>query len=429
MSEAGAILFAAARRFLLEWPHQVPMRFPAYFFSSCYFSVSRRRVGALAGALLIGVVLRAAPVPSAPAAQQSQPVAAAATVPESAPSDSATEDELKEQLLGKPLYLRGGYLSDTLNFDEHGRLVSHSLAGSYTLSVIEIEKVRLSKHKLELEGIRYGLHFLGALPYEDPAKAVDRVRITPKKKMVRITIDRERVEKPKKQKEKGKKKHEGQLLWARKDEDLPPPGPLPEASEGDESAQASGKEEGPADAKSVTTTTSPAHALAMLKGALDAIFAQGLDERMKAAMPAFWQLYYQAAAAKTDYRPRDPAVLRQNTVDKKAALLTPFEPKSNPYAQSNGIAGMALYHVVVGADGKPGEIAVARPIGFGLDENAVEAIQAARFRPAIKDGKDVPVMLDLVVEFRIYSKLTDRVGPKPGEAAPGPAMPGPYTLP
>jgi hypothetical protein len=53
--------------------------------------------------------------------------------------------------------------------------------------------VRLGKHKLELEGTRYGLHFLGALPNEDPTTAVDRVRITPNKKIVRITIDREVV--------------------------------------------------------------------------------------------------------------------------------------------------------------------------------------------------------------------------------------------
>ena len=387
----------------------------------------------MAGVLVLGVVVwrAAAQTTSVPAAPESHPVARAAAAPasEPVPSDGETEDALRQQLMGKPLYLRGGYLSETLSFDEHGRLVGHGSAGSYTLCVIEIEKVRLNKHKLELEGVRYGLHFLGALPYEDPGKAVDRVRITPKKKMVHITIDRERVEKPKKQKEKGKKKNEGRLLWERKDEELPVPGQLPEASGADQTASAPDKDEGPADAKSVTTTTSPAHALAMLKDALQEVFAQGLDERMKAAMPAFWQLYYQAAAAKTDYRPRDPGVMRQNTVDKKAALRTQFEPKSNPYAQANGIAGMALYHVVVGGDGKPEEIAVARPIGFGLDENAVEAIRAARFSPAMKDGKDVPVMLDLVVEFRIYSKLTDRVEPKPGEAAPGPAMPGPYTLP
>ena len=50
--------------------------------------------------------------------------------------------------------------------------------------------------------MRYGLHFLGAQANEDPTKAVDRVRITPKKKVVKITIDRELVVIPKKKKHK-----------------------------------------------------------------------------------------------------------------------------------------------------------------------------------------------------------------------------------
>ncbi len=115
-----------------------------------------------------------------------------------------TEDELKLILVGKPLYLRGGYLDNSLTFSERGTLIGHSPEGSYTLSAIQIDRVHLTKHKVELEGARYGLHFLGALPYEDPTKALDRVKITPKKKVVKITIDRELVIIPKKKKESKK---------------------------------------------------------------------------------------------------------------------------------------------------------------------------------------------------------------------------------
>jgi TonB family protein len=152
---------------------------------------------------------------------------------------------------------------------------------------------------------------------------------------------------------------------------------------------------------------------------------------MMAAMPDFWKLYYQAVAAKADYRPADAAILRQNTVDEKAHLLTSFEPDSNEFAQNAGVAGMALYHTVIGADGKPGEIAVARPIGFGLDENAVAAIRKAKFSPAIKNGQPVPVMLDLVVQFRIFSNRTAAKGaPETAEKdkPAAPALPGPYSV-
>jgi hypothetical protein len=124
----------------------------------------------------------ATPAPETPAQPQSQPSKPTGS------SGEVTEESLKRELVGKPLFLRGGYLGDNLSFNEHGLPTGHPTVGSYTLSGIQIDKVHLTKHKVELEGSRYGLHFLGALPYEDPDKAVDRVKITPKKKVLRISI-------------------------------------------------------------------------------------------------------------------------------------------------------------------------------------------------------------------------------------------------
>jgi TonB family protein len=361
-----------------------------------------------------------------------------------------TETELKQMLVGKSLFLRDGYLDNSLSFNEYGRLIGHSPQGSYTLSAIEIDKVHLGKHKVTLEGARYGLHFLGQLAFEDTSSAYDRVRITPKKKMLKITIDREVVVKPRKEKEaKGSKgpttgkeeNDKGKRFLHLKKGTAPaidpaqqaPPPEAPELSEADQlkaSIAATPVEERPADPTSVTTTVSPAHATKVLRDALENVFAQGLDDRLMASLPDFWKLYYQAVAAKTDYRPKDPSVLRQNTVDQKARLLTNFQPDSNEFAQANGVAGMAQYHAVVGPDGKVGEVAISRPIGFGLDESAVAAIRKAKFEPAIKDGKPVAVMLNLDVPFRIFSKLTDvRPQPEPADKPAEPILPGPYSVP
>jgi outer membrane biosynthesis protein TonB len=418
------------------------------------------------------------PTPPAPAAapQETQPAPPAANPPAAAPApadlqpapatspkapspssepNEITEDEIKTLLVGKELFLRGGYLDNDLSYNENGVLVGHSPQGSYTLSAIQIDKVHLTKHKLELEGQRFGLHFLGALPYEDPTKAVDRVNITPKKKVVKITIDRELVVKPKekKEKEKGNAPKPAPKMASVPAPASPPAPPAaapaatvpspasspaspaaspapPAESNADTEAQAeiaaAPPAERPADAKSVTTTTSQAHSNKLLRDAIGNVFAQGFDTRMMDAMPEFWKLYYAAAAAKTDYQPADPNVLRQSMVDKKARLVSTFEPASNEYAQGHGVAGICLYHVVIGADGKPGEIAVGRPIGFGLDENAVDAIRKATFEPAIKDSKPVPVLLNLVVEFRIYSQRT-AVTANPSQQPPESSLPGPYS--
>ena len=380
--------------------------------------------------------------PQIPATTQDEaPPAAAPGNPSVSPSlgstapGAITEEQLKQLLVGKDLFLRGGYLGDSISFNENGRLEGHAPSGSYTLCAVRIEKVRVEKRKVELLGARYGLHFLGALPYEDPTKAMDRVRITPKKKVLRISIDREEVVKPKKA--KAPKPPEGKAAKGTADAEAKAVAkPAPEPVEASEAVQpkaessAATDAEKPASSKGgATTTTSPAHASRVLLDALGNIFATGLDDKMLEAMPTFWRLYYQAAAAKTDYRPSDPGVFRQTNVDTKAKLLTNFEPGSNEYAQANGVAGMALYHVVIGADGKPGEIAVARPIGFGLDESAVDSILKASFAPAIKDGKPVPVLLDLVVQFRIYSKRTAVTGePEAPEKAAARKTPGPYSI-
>lgn len=386
--------------------------------------------------------------PFAPPAQQTAPTplaqpqspAPVSKAAESSEVGGITEDSLKKMLVGKSLYLRGGYLDGSLSFNEHGVLIGHSPTGSYTLCLVEIDKVHLTKHKVELEGVRYGLHFLGALPYEDPSKAVDRVRITPKKKELKITIDRESVIKPKKTKDKREREAKaGANQPLRAGSPAPPAAggapPQPGAAEADDTDEAKAEiaaapaDQRPADPGSVTTTISPAHATQVLKDALANVLAQGLDARMMAAMPEFWRLYYQSAAARTDFRPRDPGVLRQSNVDRKARLISNFQPESNEYAQAAGVAGMALYHAVIGPDGKPDEIAVARPIGFGLDENAVEAIRKAKFEPAMKNGKPVPVLLDLVVEFRIYSKLTgaESHNPEAEDKPAAPSPPGPYS--
>ncbi|HVN93230.1 MAG TPA: energy transducer TonB [Terracidiphilus sp.] len=65
--------------------------------------------------------------------------------------------------------------------------------------------------------------------------------------------------------------------------------------------------------------------------------------------------------------------------------------------------GVCLISLVVDAQGNPQDIRVARALGMGLDEKAIEAIRQYKFRPAMKDGKTpVPVMITIEVDFRLY---------------------------
>ncbi len=350
-------------------------------------------------------------------------------------SDSTLESELRTLLVGKPFFLRGCYLFDDLRFNARGGIYEYSPRGSFTLSGIQIENLRLTKKELILEGDRYGYRFLGALPGNNPTDDMERIKITPKKKVLRIRIEREEVAAQKKEKEKPAKPQPGLPAAAAK--------PTPNDQAASISAITAAPDTtaagaAPADPtttgsaqsrplKCEETTTSPEHAVLCLKDTLARLFTPSLDDRFIGSMPPFWQLYYKGLASKSGYHPEDPSVLHQSQVDKKARLISAIDPPSNSYAQDYGVAGQALYHVVVGTDGKPGEIAIGQPIGFGLDENAVNTLKKATFEPAVKEGKPVPVVLDVLVQFHIYSKLTSGISKPDAESKP--ALPGPYSLP
>jgi hypothetical protein len=60
----------------------------------------------------------------------------------------------------------------------------------------------------------------------------------------------------------------------------------------------------------------------------------------------------------------------------------------------------------------------------------VKAIEQAKFQPAIKNSKPVTAEVDVVVQFRIYSKRTNVVAPTEDAAGTRkPILPGPYSVP
>ena len=82
-------------------------------------------------------------------------------------------------------------------------------------------------------------------------------------------------------------------------------------------------------------------------------------------------------------------------------LFTP-DPEYSEEARKAKYQGVVVLWLVIGPDGRPREIRVARPLGMGLDEKAVEAVRTWRFEPARKDGQPVAVVMNVEVSFRLY---------------------------
>jgi TonB family protein len=84
------------------------------------------------------------------------------------------------------------------------------------------------------------------------------------------------------------------------------------------------------------------------------------------------------------------------------ALFTP-DPSYPEFARQTRIQGSTLLWLVVNREGRPEHIRVARPLGAGFDDKAVEAVQRWKFQPGTFDGKPVPVQINVEVNFRLYN--------------------------
>lgn len=90
------------------------------------------------------------------------------------------------------------------------------------------------------------------------------------------------------------------------------------------------------------------------------------------------------------------------------AGITPPEPIFSPDPEYSDEARKAKYEgtvilwAVIGADGRVHEVRVSRPVGLGLDQKAVEAVEKWRFIPAKKNGVPIAVTSEVEVNFRLY---------------------------
>jgi len=82
-------------------------------------------------------------------------------------------------------------------------------------------------------------------------------------------------------------------------------------------------------------------------------------------------------------------------------IYTP-DPEYSEEARKSKHQGVVVLWLVIGPDGLPQDIKVARRLGMGLDEKAIEAVRTWRFKPAEKDGRPVAVVMNVEVSFRLY---------------------------
>jgi len=83
-------------------------------------------------------------------------------------------------------------------------------------------------------------------------------------------------------------------------------------------------------------------------------------------------------------------------------VIHEVEPEFSEEARRAKFMGNVLVNLIVDAKGMPENVHVARGVGMGLDQKAVEAVKQYRFKPALENGKPVAVELNVLVNFQIF---------------------------
>ena len=254
-----------------------------------------------------------------------------------------TVDGVLARLKGKPLFLRGMYGENKLSFDAAGKPLQPYTPAPFTEAGMDVSSVKIIGDQLRIEGWRMGLQFNG--------KGVSR-RVQVKAKNYNGTIQIE-------------------------------------------IGGGSGTDYAPA---------------------LDAIFAPDLAS-LTPSLPSYWQPYALAHFALPGSAPApasgstSPATKFKGAsadepiqVDgsvKPPKLLESQEPEYTPAARAAKLSGKVALSVWILKDGTVNHVSIEKPVGLGLDEAALAALQKYKFSPATQYGKPVKVKLYIDVNFEI----------------------------
>lgn len=82
-------------------------------------------------------------------------------------------------------------------------------------------------------------------------------------------------------------------------------------------------------------------------------------------------------------------------------IVSRVEPQYSEEARKARYQGTVVLEAIVRRDGTVDILRVIRSLGFGLDENAIQALKQWRFRPGMRNGVPVDVALNIEVNFNL----------------------------
>lgn len=300
-----------------------------------------------------------------------------------AEDDAALQTRLNASLKGKIVALRGFYHGNKLQYGASGDLIGKRNAGIWPVDgYIEIESISVKRQEMKIDGYR---QFATINVPEDlhlPKDALEDCKSLPKPQFEYHRSDRVliRIARP----PGGDEKQIDQMLmrvFYRRGEDFTPDVPAMWRklfqNARMSSAEFSEKEAAACEKRKPKANSS------IFADAISSVTETVPDGKLANGEPV-----YSAGRAGGSVKP-------------PKAIRTP-DPGYTEVARARRREGTCLFQVVVDSTGAISTVEVVRPCGFGLDENASQAILTWKFQPATLKEKPVASMVQVEVSFHLY---------------------------
>jgi TonB family protein len=114
-----------------------------------------------------------------------------------------------------------------------------------------------------------------------------------------------------------------------------------------------------------------------------------------------WEPDIDNTKAKLEWKPTYPDAYSVGGDVKAPKIKSRVEPQYTDVARSARVSGTVLLEAIVTKEGGVRILRVVRPLGYGLEENAAEALSRWSFEPATRMGQPVAVQLSIEVNFQL----------------------------
>jgi len=280
---------------------------------------------------------------------------------------SEVDQHLRDEYLGKTFVLRGFYSGDRLQYDSSGTLQREAIPGDWTSDgFVVVRELRVSHGRLLIEAERRLVIHYEATEFQFAAEEKDD------KRKLRIDAD------------------------------------LGSASPGSDQAEAALSKIFVTDHEELASMV-PDYWKRCVRTAGSGAAGSGGNRACRfasefqsipgvAASPANAENVAGSCASQPMAGECPPVHGRENF---PRALYSPACEFSES-ARKAKFQGVVTLKLVVDEQGLPTNIHITKPIGYGLDEQALKCVKKWRFKPAEKDGQPVATELAVEVSFHLY---------------------------